>query len=131
MKAGQPSDTTSRTHPSSLIPRDLIDYVARTIVERFQPERIILFGSHARGDAGPDSDLDLFVEMESDLRPPERAILIDAAFSHRRWPMDVLVYTPEEVGRLRHVNGALLQTIEKEGKLLYERSRVQLSGVDS
>ncbi len=103
------------------IDAELIRHVAETIVERFQPKRIILFGSHARGDAGPESDLDIFVEMESDLRPPERAVQVDSAFGLRRWPMDVLVYTPQEVDRLKYVNGTLLQTIEREGRVLYER----------
>ncbi len=46
----------------------LIQHVAQTIVAEFQPRRIILFGSHARGDAGPDSDLDLFIETETSNR---------------------------------------------------------------
>jgi predicted nucleotidyltransferase len=52
----------------------LLEQVTRTIVERFHPKRIVLFGSHARGQAGPDSDLDLFIEMQTTRRPPERAI---------------------------------------------------------
>ncbi|MFN2431417.1 MAG: nucleotidyltransferase family protein [Gemmatimonadota bacterium] len=46
--------------------------IARRITERFDPERIVLFGSRARGDYDEDSDVDVFVEMESDQRPPER-----------------------------------------------------------
>ena len=107
-----------------MIEKPPIEYIVRTIAERFHPERIILFGSYARGDAGPDSDVDIFVEMESALKPPERAVEIDRTFGLRQWAMDVLVYTPEEVRRLRPVNGTLLQVIEKEGKVLYERSRV-------
>ena len=93
----------------------------RTIVERFHPKRIVLFGSHARGEAGADSDLDLFIEMHTSRRPPERAIEVSAAFGLRPWPLDVVVYTPEEVQRLRGVSGTLLSTIEKEGKVLYEQ----------
>jgi predicted nucleotidyltransferase len=43
----------------------LIKHVTDTIVAHFDPERVILFGSQARADAGPDSDLDIFVEMET------------------------------------------------------------------
>lgn len=99
----------------------LLDHVTKTIVERFHPKRIMVFGSHARGDARPDSDLDLFIEMETSLRPPERAIEVSEVFGLRSWPMDIVVYTPEEVRRLRHVKGTLLSMIEKEGKVLYEQ----------
>ena len=99
----------------------LLDHVTKTIVARFHPKRIMVFGSHARGTAGPDSDLDLFVEMDTPRRPPDRAIEVSEVFGLRSWPMDVVVYTPEEVRRLRHVEGTLLALIEKEGKVLYEQ----------
>ncbi len=98
-----------------------LEQVTRTIIERFHPKRIVLFGSHARGDAGSDSDLDLFIEMQTSRRPPERAIEVSAPFGLRPWPLDVVVYTPEEVQRLKGVNGTLLSAIEKEGKVLYEQ----------
>lgn len=100
----------------------LVAHVARIIVERFHPKRIILFGSQARHEAGPDSDLDLFVEMETSRRPPERAIEISTAFGLRSWPMDVIVYTPQEVERLRQSKSTLLSVIEREGRVLYECS---------
>ncbi len=99
----------------------LLDHVTNAIVQRFHPKRIMVFGSHARGEAGPGSDLDLFIEMETPRRPPERAIEVSELFGLRSWPMDIVVYTPEEVRRLRHVNGTLLSVIEKEGKVLYEQ----------
>jgi len=100
----------------------LLQQITRTIVDRFHPRRVILFGSHARGEAKADSDLDLFVEMETPARPPERAIEISSAFGLRHWSLDIVVYTPEEVARLRGINGTLLSLIEGEGKVLYERS---------
>lgn len=98
---------------------DLQAIVGR-IVEKFGPKRVILFGSHARDEHREDSDLDLFVEMESDLRPPERAVQVSAIFGLRTWSLDVVVYTPSEVNRLRHVRGTLLSIIESEGRVLYE-----------
>ena len=99
----------------------LLEHITRTIVERFHPWRVILFGSHARGEAQPDSDMDLFVEMETQARQPERSVEINSVFGLRPWSMDVVVYTPEEVQRLRRVHGTLLSVIEAEGKVLYER----------
>ena len=101
---------------------NLIRAITKNIVDHFNPQRIILFGSHGRGEGGPDSDLDLFIEMETDQRPPERAIAVSSIFGLRTWPLDVVVYTPEEVRRLRNVKGTLLSTIESEGKVLHARS---------
>ncbi len=99
----------------------VLDYVVRTIAERFDPERIVLFGSHARGTAHPDSDLDLFIEMETPDRPHERAVKIRSAFGLYRQPMDIVVYTPAEVQRLRGKFWTLLSEIESQGRVLYER----------
>jgi predicted nucleotidyltransferase len=100
---------------------ELLDYITTTIVECFKPERIILFGSHARGEAEADSDFDLYIEMPSTLRLPERASLISAAFGLRPWSLDLIVYTPQEAARLRQMEGSFLRQIESEGQVLYER----------
>jgi len=104
-----------------MINEDTIASVTRTIVERFHPRRVVLFGSHARGDADQDSDLDLFIEMETPRRPPERAIEIASVFGLHPWPMDIIVYTPDEVRQLRAMHGTLLEEVEREGKVLYEQ----------
>jgi predicted nucleotidyltransferase len=104
-----------------MVAQNQIDHITRTIVHNLNPRRIVLFGSHARGTPGPDSDLDLFIEMESQETTPERAIRVSRLFGLRPWSMDVVVYTPEEVRRLKGVNGTLLSIIDAEGKVLYER----------
>ena len=95
--------------------------VVRRIVDRFHPRRIVVFGSHARGDAGPDSDLDLFVEMESDLSPLDRNLEFRRFLDDRRYPIDVVVYTPDEVTDARRRFGNLMSYIDAEGRTLYER----------
>jgi predicted nucleotidyltransferase len=100
----------------------LLDEICRRLVEHLNPRRIVLFGSRARGDSRPDSDVDLFIEMETDRPPPERAVEVSALFGLRPWSLDVVVYTPAEVARLRGVRGTLLDAIEKEGAVLYERT---------
>ena len=99
-----------------------IAQIVRRIVDAFHPRRIVMFGSRVRGDAAPESDVDLMVEMESDQEPPERAIAIRDLFGLRSWSMDVFVYTPGEVARYKDVVGTLLYTIEREGRPLYERA---------
>lgn len=101
------------------IDEKLIRYVTDTIVEHFHPRRIILFGSHARGDAHPDSDLDLLIEMETDLPFFDRIRKVDAAFERHNWAMDLLVYTPEELEAHKH--WSFFRTISREGRVLYER----------
>jgi uncharacterized protein len=100
---------------------ELLSDITRRIVERFDPKRILLFGSRARGDARPDSDIDLFIEMESTKRPTDRAIEVDSIFGLRPWSMDVLVFTPEEVRKARSQPGSLVTSIEAEGRVLHER----------
>jgi len=95
--------------------------LAREIARRLRPRRIVLFGSRARGDEAP-GDTDLFVEMETDRRPPERAAEVTALFGLRPWSLDVVVYTPAEVERLRAVPGSLVAQVEAEGRVLYERA---------
>jgi predicted nucleotidyltransferase len=82
-----------------------------------------MFGSRARGDQGPDSDLDLMVEMVTNDSPAQRSRSIDALFGLRRWAMDVVVYTPEEVEEQRRYRNSLIHVIESEGKVLYEQPR--------
>lgn len=110
------------SHPPVPLDSAQIEGISRAIAERFSPRRIVLFGSHARGDARADSDLDLFIEMESDLPAPQRAAQIAAMFGLRPWSLDLVVYTPEEVRRLAGIRGTLLSTIEAEGRVLHERN---------
>ena len=98
-----------------------VDQITRTIVEAFHPRRIVMFGSRARGTHHPDSDIDLMVEMESPLHPVERMRAIYGLFGLRRWSMDVVVYTPDEVAEQRQYRNSLLRVIEGEGKVLYEQ----------
>jgi predicted nucleotidyltransferase len=64
-----------------------IDTMVRRIVKRFGPERIVLFGSHARGDAGPDSDVDLLVVMSVRGSKRNKAIEIAVALDDIRIPI--------------------------------------------
>jgi uncharacterized protein (DUF433 family)/predicted nucleotidyltransferase len=99
-----------------------IEEITDRIVAEFAPERVILFGSRARGDARADSDVDLFVEMATNLPPAERIRAVDRLFRPRSWPMDVVVLTPEEAAASRASRNSLVRVAEREGKVVYERS---------
>lgn len=100
----------------------LLEEMTRRLVEAFDPDRIILFGSHAWGRPDDDSDVDLLVIVpESELPPSRRAQKAHGCLSGLGVPKDVLVKTRAEVDRLRHVHTSLVCRILEEGKLLYER----------
>ncbi len=107
-----------------MMSESLPEKITAVLVERFRPRKVILFGSHARGDSSLESDIDLFVELDDDLgkRPLERAVVLRSAFGLHPWPMDLLVYTTDEIRRMRRTEGTILSVVEAEGKVLYERS---------
>lgn len=95
--------------------------MVKIIVEGFDPDKIILFGSYARGDAGPDSDADLLIVMPVEGSKRETAIDIDVALADVLMPKDVIVVTPEEVERRKNIVGTIIYPALREGKVLYER----------
>lgn len=91
------------------------------IVRRFRPERVILFGSHARGDAGPESDVDLLVVMEVEGSRRQKQLEVRREVHDVRGPKDVLVTTPEEFEWRRRVPGTVERSAALEGRLVYAR----------
>ena len=107
------------TSPVSTDRSDVLDEVVRRIVEVARPERIILFGSAARGAAGPDSDLDLLVVKAG---VSHRRRLAQEIYSHLvglEVPVDVLVVTPEDVETFRDKVGTIIAPAVREGRELY------------
>ena len=103
---------------------DLINYIVGKIVREIHPEKIILFGSYARGDFKPDSDLDLFIIKEG--AEPSRMIRrkVEALLWGRRFPVDLIVRKNEEVEwNLKAKNPFYLYHIFKDGKVLYEKNQ--------
>jgi predicted nucleotidyltransferase len=98
-----------------------IKRMAWRIVEQFHPQQVILFGSYARGDAGPDSDVDLLVVMPVEGSKREKRIALRGALNDFRVPKDILVSTPEEYSRRKDVVGTIEWPASREGRVLYAR----------
>lgn len=97
----------------------LIDRMVKRIVKRFRPQKIILFGSHARGEAGPDSDVDLLVVMPVQGSLVEKRLAIRAALHGIPVPLDVVVTSPDEFAWRKDVVGTIEWPAAREGKVLY------------
>lgn len=98
-----------------------LDALLRRLIDRIRPERVVLFGSYAEGNARADSDIDLLVIVESDLRRDHRQEAISQALRPRRVPVDILAYTPEAVRRCLELPDSFVRHILTSGKVLYER----------
>jgi uncharacterized protein len=110
-----------RQQYGELIAPETIEGVVRAIAENFNPQKIILFGSYSGGSPTPDSDLDLLVVMNSDQpRRIKRSVPMHLMFNPTPCPIDILVYTPEEVA---HWNGTVNHIVTEAmttGKVMYE-----------
>src|SRR5580700_5516311 len=104
--------------------QETIDEITRPLADYFRPERIYIFGSVARGDDGPDSDLDFGVVLPDDApenlyRPGVHSALwgVGTAADVVRWPAS------DFDARAAHVAASLPATIVREGRLLYDARR--------
>ena len=104
-------------------PRELDEPLLHEIVRRIlaagNPQKIVLFGSRARGDSRPDSDLDLLIIEESSLPRHRRSVPYLRALLGMGSAKDVLVYTPLEVAAWTAVPHAFVTTALREGRMLY------------
>jgi uncharacterized protein len=105
--------------------RQPVDRTIQTMVQRivreFQPDRVILFGSHARGEAGPDSDVDLLVVMPFKGLKHRKQIEIRVALNDINIPKDVIVTSPEDFEWRKEIPGTIEYPAVQEGKVLYAR----------
>jgi predicted nucleotidyltransferase len=102
--------------------QNVIRSMVRRIVERFDPDRVILFGSHARGTGDADSDVDLLVVMPVTGSKREKQLEIRLALHEFRVPKDVIVTTPEEFAWRKKIPGTIERPAALEGRLLYARA---------
>ena len=103
---------------------DQLTEITQRIVDLIQPERIILFGSYARGDYDQDSDIDLMVVVEGVTSTRVESNRIRQALRGLLAPVDVIVATPDQVDRYKESIGMIYRSVLREGKVIYDRSAV-------
>jgi uncharacterized protein len=96
-----------------------IGKITKQIIDKYRPEKIILFGGAARGEFGPDSDADfLIIKKDTPLYGADRIRELSSMID-RDIPVDLLVYRPEEVEQRLKIGDPFLKAILNEGKVLY------------
>jgi predicted nucleotidyltransferase len=93
--------------------------VVGRIVSEFSPSMVLLFGSRARGEARPESDVGLIVVWKDENPPPNRSAAVRLALGRIGFPMDLAVVTPSEFARFREWRGHVFHSAAREGVVLH------------
>lgn len=99
-----------------------VDAVLSDIGRKYNPEKIYVFGSYARGDVYEGSDLDLVIIKDTNKRFQDRISDV-LELNDYEIAVEPLVYTPKEFEEMRERGNALIHTVLKEGKLVYEKQQ--------
>lgn len=100
---------------------NLISDIVEKITRFYNPDKVILFGSYAYGNTDLDSDLDLILIKETTQPKHKRTVEIYKQLMGTKFPVDILVYTPEEYEKALTDKYSFLSSAIKKSKLLYER----------
>ncbi len=106
---------------SKIASQATIEEMVSRIVSQFDPDKIILFGSHARHSAGPDSDVDLLIVMTVNGSKRKIAVQIYRLLAGIGLPKDIVIVTPDELARYHDLVGTVVRPAVRDGKVLYER----------
>ena len=98
-----------------------VQIIAETIIKKYHPEKIILFGSAARDEFEEGSDLDFFIIKETKLPRHRRPLEIYRFLDDRGLPIDFIIYTSREFKKRLSLGDFFIKRILKEGKVLYEK----------
>jgi len=99
-----------------------IQRIINKIVKEYKPEKVILFGSAAWGKIKPNSDFDLFIIKPSKKERRFRSTEVENILEDRKFPLDILVYTPKEVKNRLLIDDFFIKRILSQGKVLYEKA---------
>jgi predicted nucleotidyltransferase len=99
----------------------IIKQMTDRIVRKYQPKKVILFGSYARGRGTRDSDIDLLIVMDHVQSKREQQIAIRMMLQDLELPKDIIVTTSDEFRRYKNIVGTVAYPAAREGKILYAR----------
>jgi predicted nucleotidyltransferase len=105
-----------------MIEQNKITDIINKIINGYNPDKIILFGSYANGNPNEDSDLDLFVIKDSELLRPQRAMFVRKMLAGAMVPIDLIIYTPKEIEETIENKYSFVFEVMNTGKILYERA---------
>lgn len=113
-----------RSRATSERPEQVLQHIVRRLVDGYQPQRIILYGSLAYGTPDEESDIDLLIVKETDESPLERRVRVRRLVSdpERRIPFSPLVLTPDELAERLTMNDPFYTDILRRGEELYVRN---------
>ena len=109
---------------SALYPQvtdDMLEEAVQRVLQAGSPIKIVLFGSHARGEGRLDSDVDVLIVEESELPRHKRSIPYYRALKDACFGKDIVVWTPAEIAEWADVPNAFVTTALRDGRTLYER----------
>ena len=104
-----------------MVSAEILQKITERLLQEFHPDRIILFGSQARGKADDRSDVDILVVCPIEKNRRALMVAMDRALKGLGIARDVVVLSPEEFERDRHIPGSIAHPAFLEGKILYER----------
>jgi|SRR5688572_23669824 len=113
---------------SKRIPMRTIRSIAKHIAQRFDPEQIILFGSHAYGKATAESDVDLLVVMDTPEDEMQAMVEIAKSLPILSFNVDVIVRSRRTLERRKKLGDWFLREVTQKGKVLYERTDQRMGG---
>lgn len=102
-----------------------IDEIKEKIIEQYEPDRIILFGSRATGASTETSDIDLLILKDTEDRPLDRRIQVEKILTDRAVPLDIIVYTPQEMRYLFSIGSPFVEEVIETGRVLYMRKATE------
>ena len=105
-----------------MIDSNKINEIVLRIASRFNPDKIILFGSYANGTQKEDSDIDLLIIQDTDLPPQKRGFEIRMSLIGLMMPFDILIYTKSEFEQEKENKYSFLSSAIQNSKVLYERA---------
>jgi len=98
-----------------------LEEISARLIDAYGPDRIILFGSRALDEGGDESDIDLLIVKETNLRAIDRRVEVEKILIDRKVPLDIFVYTPAEMRYLYSVGSPFVEEVMETGKVLYMR----------